>query len=155
VVKITCPSAMCARRTCPRKKKTGAGSRAISASTGWAALGLAMDRHRLRQRRLHRDRPAPKHSPDVRFGPKATVRPSAVPVEITSNRRPEVLGEDPGRSPGRSHATDFRSDCWSCAASCRSQFRAIWLPSRYPHPSQAAFAPSVLSLISQRLQWKV
>ena len=36
------------------------------------------------------DRPAPQHSPDIRFGPKATVRPSAVPVEITSNRRPET-----------------------------------------------------------------
>src|SRR5262245_44397063 len=38
----------------------------------------------------HVDRPAPQHSPDIRFGPKATVRPSAVPVEITSNRRPET-----------------------------------------------------------------
>ena len=32
-----------------------------------------------------------------------------------------------------------------CAAPCRSQARATWQPSRYRHPSQAAFAPSARS----------
>ena len=30
-----------------------------------------------------------------------------------------------------------------CAAPCQSRSRATWPPSRYPHPSQAAFAPSI------------
>src|SRR5215831_5073086 len=36
-----------------------------------------------------------------------------------------------------------------CAAPCHSRSRATWPPSRYPSPSQAAFAPCVRSLIPQ------
>src|SRR6516165_4300361 len=32
-----------------------------------------------------------------------------------------------------------------CAAPCQSRSRATWPPSKYPHPSRAAFAPSVRS----------
>src|SRR6516162_655498 len=32
-----------------------------------------------------------------------------------------------------------------CAAPCQSRSRATWPPSKYPHPSRAAFAPSVQS----------
>src|SRR5258707_11504615 len=37
-------------------------------------------------------------------------------------------------------------------APCQSRSRATWPPSRYPHPSQAAFAPPFGRLMPQRIK---